>query len=62
MSVPYFLTPDPASGTLDGHEVIAWKYHKRTALDQKLLKQAYPEVFENCRTTSEVRRFEVLDS
>lgn len=52
---------DADSGTLDGREVITWKAHKRTALDQKLLKSAYPDVFDLCRTTTEVRRFEVAD-
>jgi len=52
---------DDASGTLDGHAVINWKSHKRTALDQKYLKQQFREVYESCLVTREVRRMEVLD-
>lgn len=52
---------DYDEGTLDGHVVVTWKSHKRNALDQKLLRQAYPEVYENCKQTSEVRRFEIVD-
>lgn len=47
------------TGTLDGATVITWKTTKRTALDQKLLKSLHPEVFAECVSTSEVRRFEV---
>ena len=48
-------------GTLDGHAAVAWKAHKRTALDQKYLKKMFPEVAQECMVTSEVRRFEVID-
>ncbi|AAN01945.1 hypothetical protein SEA_TELAVIV_11 [Mycobacterium phage TelAviv] len=48
-------------GTLDGHVVVRWKPQKRNALDQKLLKAAFPEIYEGCKTITEVRRFEVLD-
>lgn len=50
---------DNDAGTVDGFLVISWKAHKRTALDQKLLKSLYPDVDAECRTTTEVRRFEV---
>ena len=48
-------------GTLDGHDVVKWKYYKRTALDQKVLKAGFPDIFATCTRTHEVRRFEVLD-
>lgn len=48
-------------GILDGRTVVTWKYSKRVALDQKLLKQSYPDVDAACRTTTEVRRFTVVD-
>jgi predicted phage-related endonuclease len=48
---------DADAGALDGHEVITWKHHKRTALDQRVLKSAFPEVYAECVRTSEVRRF-----
>lgn len=49
------------SGTIDGVEVVTWKTHKRRALDQKALRAKLPEVFDLYSTTTEVRRFEVLD-
>ena len=52
---------DCDEGTLDGHVVVTWRSHKRSALDQKLLRQAYPEAYENCKRTTEVRRFEIVD-
>lgn len=52
---------DDAEGTLDGHVAVTWKYHKRTALSQKLLKASYPEVAELCMETTETRRFQVED-
>ena len=50
---------DDTEGTLDGHTVVTWKFYKRNALDQKLLKSAYPEIYETCRNMTEVRRFEL---
>jgi predicted phage-related endonuclease len=52
---------DNDTGSLDGHDVVTWKYHKRAALDQQALKQTFPDVYEVCRKTTEVRRFEVVD-
>lgn len=52
---------DDDTGTVDGEVVVTWKGHKRTALDQKLLRQLYPEVDAECRTTTYVRRFEIHD-
>lgn len=52
---------DAEEGTVDGHVVVTWKTHKRTALDQKLLRKMYPEVAESCKNTTEVRRFEVVE-
>lgn len=48
-------------GSLDGEPVIRWRFHKRSALDQKLLKETFPEVFETCKRVTEVRRFEVVE-
>lgn len=50
---------DNDTGTIDGHTVITWKTTKRTALDQQLLKKLHPDAYEECRTTTEIRRFEV---
>lgn len=47
------------TGVLDGIPVVTWKTTKRTSLDQKLLKSLHPEVYEECKSTTEVRRFEV---
>lgn len=52
---------DADEGTLDGHVVVTWKSYKRNALDQKLLRSSYPEIYESCKRTSEVRRFELRD-
>lgn len=52
---------DNDEGTLDGHVAVTWKTHKRKALNQKLLREAYPEIYESCKDTTEVRRFEVVD-
>lgn len=52
---------DHDEGSLDGEPVIRWRFHKRTALDQKLLKEVFPDVFEECRRTTEVRRFELVE-
>lgn len=52
---------DDTVGTLDGHEAVTWKYHKRNALDQKALKATAPHVYELCKRTTEVRRFEVVE-
>ncbi|UGU31379.1 hypothetical protein LT350_33705 [Mycolicibacterium smegmatis] len=50
---------DQEIGVLDGVPLITWKTTKRTSLDQKLLKALHPDVFEECKSTTEVRRFEV---
>lgn len=52
---------DDTEGELDGHVVVTWKYHKRHALDQKVLRASFPEVYETCKTLTEVRRFEIVD-
>lgn len=48
-------------GSLDDEPVIRWRFHKRSALDQKLLKETFPDVYETCKRTTEVRRFEVVE-
>jgi len=52
---------DSDEGELDGHVVITWKSFKRNALDQQLLRDSYPELFESCRRVTEVRRFEIVE-
>lgn len=52
---------DDDFGTVDGHIVVTWKAHKRTALDTAALKKADPETYALYSKTTEVRRFEVLD-
>jgi predicted phage-related endonuclease len=51
---------DSDEGTVDGETVVVWKSHKRTALDQRLLKQLFPDAAAECMSTTEVRRFEVV--
>lgn len=51
---------DNDTGTLDGHDVISWRYSKRKALDQRVLRATYPDVFDDCQRVTEVRRF-VID-
>lgn len=50
---------DADTGTLDGEIVVTWESHKRTAFDQKLFREAHPDLFEGFKTSSSVRRFEV---
>jgi len=51
---------DAEAGTVDGRVAVTWKYTKRRAIDQGLLKQNHPEVAEQCMTVSESRRFEFV--
>ena len=53
---------DTDEGSLDGHVVVTWKFIKRNALDQKFLRETYPDLYESCKRVTEVRRFEVLDT
>lgn len=50
---------DDDTGTIDDQPAITWKAHKRTALDQSYLKKQFSDIYQECLTTSEVRRFEV---
>jgi|694.fasta_scaffold16184_2 predicted phage-related endonuclease len=52
---------DSDEGELDGHVVVTWKFIKRNALDQKFLRDTYPDLYESCKRVTEVRRFEVVD-
>lgn len=52
---------DNDEGELDGHTVVTWKYIKRNALDQKFLRETYPELYESCKRVTETRRFEIVD-
>lgn len=51
---------DAEAGTIDGRIAVTWKFTKRRAIDQGLLKQNYPEVAEQCMSVSESRRFEFV--
>ena len=53
---------DSDEGELDGHVVVTWKYIKRNALDQRFLRETYPDLYASCKRVTEVRRFEVLDA
>lgn len=52
---------DAEFGSIDGELAVTWKTTKRRALDQKLLAELYPDVAEECKSVTEVRRFEVCD-
>ena len=49
------------TGTLDGHVVVRYTTTKRTALDQKLLAALYPDALAQCKSTTEVRRFTIVE-
>lgn len=53
---------DNEIGVLDGHVAVTWKTHTQNRLDQQTLKKTFPDIYEVCRKTSDVRRFEVLDA
>jgi len=48
-------------GEIDGHLVVTWKYIKRNALDQKFLRDTYPELYESAKRVTEVRRFTLVE-
>lgn len=52
---------EDTEGTLDGRTVVRWSRQKRTALNQKLLKELHPEAAAECMDTTEVRRFTVVE-
>ena len=52
---------DSDAGELDGHVVITWKFIKRNALDQKFLRETYPELYESAKRVTETRRFEIVE-
>ena len=52
---------DSDEGELDGHVVVTWKYQKRNALDQKFLRDTYPELYASCKRVTEVRRFTLVE-
>lgn len=52
---------DDDTGTVDGEVAVTWKTSKRRALDQKALAAAHPDLVEEFKTATEVRRFEVVD-
>lgn len=51
---------DADTGTLDDEIVVTWESHKRNAFDQKAFREAHPDLFEGFKTSSSVRRFEVV--
>lgn len=52
---------DHEAGNLDGQDVVTWKSHKQSRLDQQALKKTFPDIYEVCKKTIEVRRFEIVD-
>lgn len=50
---------DAEIGTIDGRPAVSYKYVRRQSVDQKLLKQKYPEIAEQCLTVTESRRFTI---
>ena len=50
---------DHEIGLIDGQPAVTWKYVRRNAIDQKALKQRYPEIAAEVMAVSESRRFEV---
>ena len=52
---------DSDEGELDGHVVVTWKSFKRNALDQKFLRETYPDLYESAKRVTEVRRFEIVE-
>lgn len=48
-------------GTIDGNVVVTWRPFKRKALNQKLLKQLHPAVYEECVDTTEYSRFTLVE-
>ena len=48
-------------GQLDGKTVITWASHKKRQLQQKALREVYPEIAEQFIETVEVRTFKVVD-
>ena len=51
---------DNESGSLDGELAVTWRTQKRKSLNQKYLKEHYPDVYEEALETNEVRRFEIF--
>ena len=52
---------DDDTGTIGGRTAVTWKVIRRNSLNQQLLKNLHPEVFNECVTVSESRRFEVSE-
>lgn len=52
---------DADEGALDGHVVVTWKFQKRNALDQRFLRETYPDLYESCKRVTEVRRFVLVE-
>ena len=50
------------TGLIDGQPAVTWKYVRRNAIDQKALKQRYPEIAAEVMAVSESRRFELSRS
>jgi predicted phage-related endonuclease len=51
---------DNESGSVDGELAVAWRTQKRKSLNQKILKENFPDAYENSLETTEVRRFEIF--
>jgi hypothetical protein len=52
---------DAETGTVRGTPVVNWRRGKRTALNQKLLGELYPDVKAECMDTTETRTFTLVE-
>lgn len=50
------------TGTYKGKPVVLYKHGKRTALDQKLLAELYPDVKAECMATTATRTMTLVDT
>ena len=51
---------DADTGILDGEIAIAWGSYKRNAFDQKAFKALHPEMFEEFKSSTPYRRFDIV--
>lgn len=50
---------DNEVGELDGQLVVTYRHTQTRRLDQALLKEKYPDIYDECCTINESRRFEI---
>ena len=49
-------------GQVQGRTAVTWRYHVRSALDQKALRTERPEIFNQYQITTAVRRFHLHEA